>query len=262
MKSGDLLVSIDGSSTRGWSVAQARKHLLGAAGRPVEVGIVRPSDNSSSQVTLTREAVRPPTVYFTMLEGNVAYIYIAAFGTETPAEFHTAVQRSEAQGARAYAVDVRNDGGGIVGTALSIASEFVPSGPLVSIESNGGKIETFDADDTAIAAKPLVVLVNGYSASASEIMAAAVAESGTGTLVGTRTFGKGVVQTVTRFPDGSAIKITTGRYFTPLNHDINGRGILPAVVVEENAHPVFGTPEKDAQLRRALDVIDEELARG
>jgi carboxyl-terminal processing protease len=129
----------------------------------------------------------------------------------------------------------------------------------VSIESNGGEIDTFEADDKAIAPKPLAVLVNGYSASASEITAAALSESGTGVLVGTKTFGKGVVQDVTRFPDGSAIKITTGRYFTPLNHDINGHGIIPAVVVEENPKAIFGKPDQDAQLSRALEVVERQL---
>ena len=150
---------------------------------------------------------------------------------------------------------------GRVSTALAVTSQFVPSGPIVSIESNGGEIDTFEADDTAIAPKPLAVLVNAYSASASEITAAALQESGTGVLVGTKTFGKGVVQSVTNFADGSAIKITTGRYYTPLHHDINGHGIIPNVVVNENIHAVFGTPGKDAQLSKALDVIQSALAQ-
>ena len=256
MKSGDLLASVNGLSTRGWTIAQARQHLLGKAGTKVVIGMSRPSEKLTNELTLVREEVRPPTVYFNMLDDHVAYVFIAAFGSATADEFHTAVQRSEAAGARGYVVDVRNDGGGIVGSALSVASEFVPSGPLVSIESNGGQIETFDADDDAIAPKPLAVLVNSYTASASEIMAAAISESRTGTLVGTKTFGKGVVQSVTSFPDGSAVKITTGRYYTPLNHDINGRGIVPDIVVSENDHAVFGMPSKDAQLSRALLVVE------
>jgi len=261
MKSGDLIESIDGVSTHGFSVADARKRLLGTAGTTVSVSIEHPDSETKATLSLTRAAITPPSVYFTMLPDRHAYIYVAAFGTDTAREFKTAIARSEEAGARAYVVDLRNDGGGIVGTAIALASQFVQSGPLVSIESNGGAIETFEADDEAIDPKPLAVLVNGYSASASEILAAAISESGTGVLVGTKTFGKGVVQTVTRFADGSAIKITTGRYYTPLNHDINGRGIVPAVIVPENAGAVFGTPAKDAQLARAIAVLDEELAR-
>jgi carboxyl-terminal processing protease len=260
LRSGDRLLSIEGTSTRGWNVAQARKHLLGKPGTHVALTFQR-ADEPAAAITLSRSPVQPPTVYFSMLPEHIAYIYVATFGSPTAHEFDTAVKRSEAAGARAYVVDLRNDGGGIVGTALTILSKFVDSGPLVSIESNGGEITTFDAEGIAIAPKPLVVLVNGYSASASEITAAAIAESGTGVLIGTRTYGKGVVQDVSRFPDGSAIKITTGRYYTPLNHDINGHGIVPAVVVRENRDARFGDPQKDDQLRKALDVLAEQLSQ-
>jgi carboxyl-terminal processing protease len=261
MKSGDLIESIDGTSTHGFTIADARKHLLGVAGTKISVTIAHPNAAAPQELALVRAAVTPPTVYFTMLPDKLAYVYVAAFGTDTSHEFKTAISRSEAAGARGYVVDLRNDGGGIVGTAISLASQFVQSGPLVSIESNGGEIETYEADDEAIAPKPLVLLVNGYSASASEIMAAAISESGAGVLVGTRTFGKGVVQTVSRFSDGGAIKITTGRYYTPLNHDINGHGIVPAFVVRENANAIFGVPATDAQLARAVLILTEQLAR-
>ena len=260
VRTGDRLVTIDGASTRGWSIAQARKHLLGTPGTQVSLSFQRAAETATA-VTLTRSPVQPPTVYFSMLPGDIAYIYVSTFGVPTGREFRTAVERSQAAGAKAYVVDLRNDGGGVVATALSVLSVFVDSGPLVSIESNGGQITTFDADGTAIAPKPLAVLVNGYSASASEITAAAIAESGTGVLVGTRTFGKGVVQDVTRFPDGSAIKITTGRYYTPLNHDINHHGILPEIVVKENAGARFGIPDKDDQLRKALQLLGEQLSQ-
>ncbi len=260
MKSGDDIKSIDGRSTRGFTVAQGRKYLLGKKGTEVHVTVSHVSDGDRN-IVLTRAEVQPPTVYFTMLPNNVAYVYVAAFGDATPKEFHTAVTRSESSGAKAYVLDLRNDGGGRVGTALAVSSQFIPSGPIVSIESNGGEIDTFEADNTAIGPKPLAVLVNGYSASASEITAAALQESGTGVLIGTKTFGKGVVQSVTKFPDGSAIKITTGRYYTPLHHDINGHGIVPNVVVTENNHAIFGTPGKDSQLSRALEVLKSALAQ-
>jgi carboxyl-terminal processing protease len=258
LKSGDLIESIDGASTRGWSVGDAHKKLVGKSGTNVVLAIAHPSEAPQS-MTLTRAEVQPPTVYFTMLPSHVAYVYVATFGTATSREFRTAVARSEADGARAYVLDLRNNGGGIVGTALNVSSTFVASGPIVSIESNGGEIETLEADNSAIPSKPLAVLVNGYSASASEITAAAIAESGTGVLVGTRTFGKGVVQSVSVLPDGSAMKITTGRYFTPLNHDLNGRGITPGVIVEENRGAVFGTPDKDAQLAKAVALVLAKL---
>ncbi|HEV7179231.1 MAG TPA: S41 family peptidase [Candidatus Baltobacteraceae bacterium] len=253
MKSGDLIESIDGHSTHGFTIAQSRKLLLGKSGTRVRLTVAH--EKREQTIELTRAQIQPPTVYFSMLPNDVAYIYLAAFGDATPHEFRNAVDRSETAGARAYVLDLRNDGGGRVGTALAVSSLFISSGPIVSIESNAGRIETYEADDTAIAPKPLAILVNGYSASASEITAAALQESGTGVLVGTKTFGKGVVQDLTSFNDGSAIKITTGRYYTPLHHDINGRGIVPNVIVDENANAVFGTPGKDAQLAKALQVL-------
>lgn len=258
MHSGDVITTIDGTSTRGMTIGDAHKKLIGKAGTTVALGVQSPGA-SASLVTLTRAEIQPPTVYFTMLPSKIAYVYVATFGVATPREFRTAIARSEADGAKGYVLDLRNNGGGIVGTALSVSSEFVASGPLVSIESNGGQLETFDADNSAIPAKPLAVLVNGYSASASEITAAAISESGTGILVGTRTYGKGVVQNVNPFPDGSAMKVTTGRYFTPLNHDINGKGITPSVYIEENSNAVFGTPAKDAQLAKAVSLVSEKL---
>lgn len=259
MRSGDDIASIDGVSTHGMSIGDAHKRLVGKAGTDVALSVQHPSEQPIA-MTITRAEVQPPTVYFTMLPNHVAYVYVLTFGVATPREFRTAIARSEADGAKAYVLDLRNNGGGIVGTALSVSSAFVPSGPLVSIESNGGEIETYDADNSAIPTKPLAVLVNGYSASASEITAAAISESGTGILVGTRTYGKGVVQSVSQFSDGSAIKITTGRYFTPLNHDINGRGITPGVVIEENQGAVFGTPGKDAQLAKAIALVSAQMS--
>jgi carboxyl-terminal processing protease len=254
--SGDLLERVDGVSTRGLTIAQARAHTIGPEGSHVRIDIHEASTGAKRSLDLTRALVQPPTVYFTMLPRNIAYVYVTAFGDATPKEFENAITRMQDAGARAYVLDLRNDGGGIVGTAISVSSHFVATGPIVSIEWNHGQIDTVKADNSAIAPKPVAVLVNQYTASAAEITAAAIQESGSGRVFGTRTFGKGVVQSVTPFADGSALKVTTGHYYTPLNHDINHRGIMPNVVVEENAHAVFGTPAKDQQLQRAIEYLD------
>jgi carboxyl-terminal processing protease len=260
IKSGDLLEEVDGHSTHGFTIEQASKLLRGKTGTQVQVDVLHVADESKNLLTLTRDVVQPPTVYFSMLPNRIAYIYVGVFGDATPREFDAALERMQAADARAYVLDVRNDGGGIVDTAISLVAHFVASGPIVSVQSNGGKVQTVEANDTAISPKPIVVLVNKYSASAAEIAAAALQESGVAKLVGNRTFGKGVVQTVTRFPDGSAIKITTGRYLTPLNHDINHAGIRPDVEVVENPRAQFGIVAKDAQLARAVDILQTTLA--
>ncbi len=128
------------------------------------------------------------------------------------------------------------------------------------MESRASNITTLDADNTAIAPLPLAVLVNGYTASASEITSGAIQDSSVGAIVGTKTFGKGVVQTIYPLPDGSAVKVTTARYLTPRNRDINHLGITPDIVITENKHPQFGTPAKDDQLTRAIQYLDDRLA--
>ncbi len=164
------------------------------------------------------------------------------------------------EGARALVLDLRDNGGGYLEAAVAVSSKFIPSGPIVSVESRASNITTLDADNTAIAPLPLVVLVNGYTASASEITSGAIQDSSVGTIMGTKTFGKGVVQTIFPMPDGSAIKVTTARYLTPRNRDINHLGITPDVVVTENKRPQFGQPAKDDQLTHAIQFLDDKLA--
>jgi carboxyl-terminal processing protease len=165
------------------------------------------------------------------------------------------------QGARAVVLDLRDNGGGYLEAAVAVSSKFISSGPIVSVESRASNITTLEADDTAIDPLPLVVLVNGYTASASEITSGAIQDSGVGTIMGTKTFGKGVVQTIYPLPDGSAVKITTARYLTPRNRDINHLGITPDVTVGENKHPQYGTPAKDDQLEHAVQYLTEKLAK-
>ena len=141
-------------------------------------------------------------------------------------------------------MDLRDNGGGYLDAAVGVSSKFIPSGPIVSVESRASNITTLDADNTAIDPLPLAVLVNGYTASASEITSGAIQDSGVGTIMGTKTFGKGVVQTIFPLPDGWAVKITTARYLTPRNRDINHLGINPDITVAENKSPRFGDPAR------------------
>ena len=195
-----------------------------------------------------------------MLPGKIGYIALTVFGRDTGDELNAALDRLQKQGARALVLDLRDNGGGYLEAAVAVSSKFIPSGPIVSVESRASNITTLDADDTAINPLPLVVLVNGYTASASEITSGAIQDSSVGTIIGTKTFGKGVVQTIIPLPDKSAIKVTTARYLTPRNRDINHLGVTPDIVVSENKHPQFGQPSKDEQLTRAIQYLDDKLA--
>ena len=258
---GDQIVRVDERPTAGLAMDAISKLLRGAKGTPVHLSISR-DGHAVSPVTIVRADVPSPTVFSKLLPNDIGYIYVSIFGGPTSDEFTAALGKLAARGAKGYVIDLRNNGGGYLNAAINISSHFVDNGPIVSVEEHGAHITTYDATDGAtMAAGPVSVLVNHYTASASEITAAALQESGVATLVGTQTYGKGVVQTMTPFPDGSAIKITTARYLTPRNHDINTIGIKPDLAIEENANPRFGEPEKDTQLRAALDGIAKKLAK-
>ncbi len=195
-----------------------------------------------------------------MLKNNVGYVALSVFGKDTAKELSTALDRLHQRGARAIIMDLRENGGGYLDAAVGVSSKFISSGPIVSVESRASSITTLEANDTAINPVPLAVLVNGHTASASEITSGAIQDSGVGEIIGTRTFGKGVVQTIYPLGDGSAVKITTARYLTPHNRDINHLGITPDIVVTENIGARLGDPAKDVQLQRALQYIDDRVA--
>ncbi len=255
----DQIVSIDGQSTKGWSIDRASAHLRGKQGTKVTLGIQR-SGKALAPITITRAEIHQMSVFDKMLPGNIGYVALTVFGKDTADELNTALDRLQKRGARAYILDLRDNGGGYLEAAVGVSSKFISSGPIVSVESRASSITTLEANDTAITPVPLVVLVNGHTASASEITSGAIQDSGVGTIMGTKTFGKGVVQTIFPLGDGSAVKITTARYLTPHNRDINHLGITPDVVVEENAKPRFGDPVKDAQLARAIQYVDDRIA--
>jgi carboxyl-terminal processing protease len=210
--------------------------------------------------SIKREEVQPPTVVFRMLPGDIGYVWVTAFGKGTPSEFDTAISRMKDEGARALVLDLRNDGGGYVDSALTISSRFIANKALVTVEERGQHATTIEADNQASIALPVTVLVNQYTASASEITAGALQDDGIGELIGTKTYGKGVMQTLTPLPDGAAIKITTAHYLTPRHRDINLRGIDPDVRIEENRDARFGESDRDAQLRAAIALLQRKIA--
>jgi len=256
----DLITTIDGASTKGLTVQQASSKLRGKEGTNVTIGISR-DGKPVEPISIVRAKIHQLSVYQKMLPGKIGYVDVTVFGRDTGAELDTALSRLQQQGARAIVLDLRDNGGGYLEAAVAVSSKFIPSGPIVSVESRASNITTLEADNTAIDPLPLVVLVNGYTASASEITSGAIQDSGVGTILGTKTFGKGVVQTIFPLPDGAAVKITTARYLTPRNRDINHLGIMPDVVVAENKHPQYGTVGKDDQLAQAIQVLDDKLAK-
>ena len=259
IRNGDVFEEIDGQTVRGFDVAHVRAKLLGHAGTVVRLRVLR-DGKEHVDYAITRAEVHAPTVFQKLLPNGIGYIVVGVFGEPTAEEFGAALKHLQRQNARAYVIDLRNNGGGYVNAAVALADHFIHAGPIVSVAERSGTTE-FDADANADETHPVAVLVNQYSASASEIAAAALQDSGTATLVGSRTYGKGVVQQITYNADGSAMKVTTARYLTPRNRVIDGIGLAPDVSVKENQHARFGDPAADAQLAAAIGVVQAKALR-
>ncbi len=165
---GDTILTIDGKSTRGLTTAQDAKLLRGEKGSQVKL-VVERAGKEQPAVAVTRDTIHQPSVYSKLLDSGIGYTRLTVFGSNTSSELTTALTKLQAQGAKAYVLDLRDNGGGYLNAAIEVSSKFIPSGPIVSVESRGGSNTQYDAENTAIAPKPLAVLVNKYTASASEI---------------------------------------------------------------------------------------------
>jgi carboxyl-terminal processing protease len=249
IKTGDQIVAIDGRPVAYMKIDEVEKMIRGRVGSTVNLLVKPHGVNITHTVALTREQIYVPSVQAKMEDG-FEYVRLADFGQTSYAEVRKAMLNGKNHGARGYILDLRNNGGGLLDAAVQISSLFIPEGTIVStIERNGNK-ESREATHDSIGASPLVILVNKYTASASEITAGAVQDYHVGTLIGTKTFGKGVVQSIYNTSDGGALKITTARYVTPLGRDIHHKGIQPDVVIDQPIGPIIDTP-KDVQLAAA-----------
>jgi carboxyl-terminal processing protease len=264
----DLITEIDGKSVpdlvTGKPVDVQTKviqgMLRGDPGTKVTLTIDRAGQAES--YTVTRATIHSPSVLAKLLPGGIGWVQLSVFGADTGRELDTALHRLDAQGAKAFILDLRSNGGGYLNAAVDVSSKFIPTGPIVTVESRAGTDTEYDAENTAIAPRPLAVLVNHYTASASEITAGAIQDSGVGEIIGTRTYGKGVVQSIFPLGDGSAVKITTARYLTPHGRDINSIGIEPEIVSDlpKDTRVKAGDPTTDIQLGAAITYLQSRIA--
>jgi len=259
VETGDILTAVNGKSTKGLSLDQDSGLLRGKEGTPVELTVTRKGSAAPLSFHVLRATIHEPSVVGTVIDGDIGYVRVSVFGSTTGQEMADTLSRLDSQGVKGYVLDLRDNGGGYLDAAIDVSSKFIPDGPIVSIDSRTQPLTTFDADATSIAMRPLAVLVNGFTASASEITSGAIQDSGAGVIVGTRTFGKGVVQTIYPMPDGSAVKITTARYLTPKGRDINAIGITPDIVVPDVNPNDLGNPKTDSQLQRAAAYIESKI---
>ncbi|MCL2203355.1 MAG: S41 family peptidase [Defluviitaleaceae bacterium] len=234
---GDKIVAVDGADVVGQPQDRITNLIRGPVNTPVRLTILRPYEEKRFEVSILRALVEVPTVSHEMLAGNTGLIRLDGFDRVTLSQFEEALADLTGQNMTGLIIDVRNNPGGLMPVVVQITNRLVPYATLITYtEHADGRREYHHANTADHLGLPLVMLVNGRSASASEILSAAVQETGVGLLVGTQTFGKGIVQNLMYLTDGNAIKMTVAKYFTPEGTSIHGVGIAPDIVVEMDEH--------------------------
>lgn len=257
---GDVVYRIAGQEVTGEDLNKVVSLIKGEEYTTVSVEVARNGEEDYLEFEVERRTIEVPTVESEMLEDQIGYIAITSFDDVTTDQFLTALDTLEAQGMEALVVDLRNNGGGLVSSVCAILDRLLPEGLIVYTEDKYGNREEEFSDAEHSFDKPMAVLVNANSASASEIFAGAVKDYGAGTLVGTTTYGKGIVQKIYPLSDGTAVKLTVSKYYTPDGNNIHGTGIEPDVkaeLPEELMYAVEVPKEEDTQLQAALEVLRE-----
>ncbi|MDO5708023.1 MAG: S41 family peptidase [Andreesenia angusta] len=260
IKAGDILESIDGEKFDGYEVYAATRKLNGVVGTPLDIKVLR-KDEEGNEIeiieTILREKIKIETVFPRMLEENIAYLKVGVFEESTYDDFKKYYEDLKDKGAKALIIDLRYNKGGLVRPARNMADDLVGPGDLYSTISKDGRVNQIQSSEK-IVELPYVILINEYTASASEIVAAAVKDHCTGMLIGKKTFGKGTVQTVVDLPDGTGFKLTVGEYYSPNGNKIDGVGISPDIDIEmgnaENIGPDY--LKYDSQLLKAVETIE------
>lgn len=259
---GDILYKVAGEEVTGLDLSEVVSRIKGEEGSTVTVVIIREGVSEPMTFDIKRRVIEVPTIEYQMLKGKIGYISISEFDEVTAKQFRSAVTDLEKQGQVGLIVDVRDNPGGRLDTVADILDRMLPEGLIVYTEDKYGTREELKSSDKEKFNKPLTVLINGNSASASEIFAGAIQDYKLGTIVGTTSFGKGIVQSIIPLKDGTAIKVTVSKYFTPNGRNIHGTGIEPDVAVELDSslkQQVVIEKDKDNQLQKAIQVINEKV---
>lgn len=261
LEPGDKILKVNNVDVYGDALEEATSVLKGKVGTDVNVTVLKKISGETVELTITRDNIIMESVDHKMLDDNIGYISLSGFESNTDDQFNEAYDEILNNNAQGLIIDVRNNPGGLLNVVENIADRLVPEGTIVYTEDKEGtkSYAKSDAEEIEI---PLVILINGNSASASEVLSGAVQDWGKGTLVGEQSFGKGLVQRVFQLPDGSAVKLTVAKYYTPNGVCIQGVGLTPDVYVEMDdeltARVATLTYEEDVQLQKAVEVIKEQ----
>ncbi|MDQ4144590.1 MAG: S41 family peptidase [Actinomycetota bacterium] len=250
LKRGDVIYAVEGELVEKMSIEEAISKVKGPPGTEVSITVVR--DGEKVDFDITRAEIDFPNLRGRLTEDNIGYIQLYGFAKGAGKELRAEVEKLRDKGARGIALDLRDNGGGLLSEGIAVASVFIEEGEIVTYREKSEEDVVYEARGDAFEDIPLVVLVNGGTASASEIVANALQDQGRSKLVGSQTFGKGSVQEIIDLPDLSAVKLTTGTYLSPSGEDINGEGIRPDIVVEDD--------RRNAQKKRAFAVLEQLAA--
>ena len=252
LRSGDRVVNVDGRDITGMELSSAVALIKGDKGTSVTLEVIRGTERLT--FSAVRDAVEAKTVSYTLLDNNIGYLSISQFEEVTTKQFKAAVEDLQSQGMKGLVIHIRNNPGGLLDTVVGMLKYMLPDGLIVYTEDKQGNRKEYKGQDNDEFNLPLAVIVNGNSASASEIFAGAIQDYGKGTIIGTQTYGKGIVQTVKPLTDGSAIKFTIAKYFTPKGQDIHGKGVTPDMVVEYDTDA-----DVDTQLDAAIKNVEAQI---
>jgi len=258
----DVIVSVDGTEAASMELSELVKLIRGEKGTTVHLEIYRPSTEENLSFDVERQDITLPSVSHKMFEDGIGYVHIDSFETETAAQFEEAVKDLEDQGMKALIIDVRYNPGGMVTAVVQILDDILPEGTVVYTEDKNGNRQDYTSSGDTYLDYPIAVLINGESASASEILAGAIKDYQYGTLIGTTTFGKGIVQTIFPLEDGDAVKLTTAKYFTPNGNYIHGVGIEPDIELEYEYLDKDATSYDEAydnQIQKAIEVLKDKI---
>lgn len=261
LKTGDVIKAVDGNDVTEKETSDIASMVRDSEKDSVTLTIQREDEEKTRDIKVEIRDVEIQTVSHEMLDGDTGYIRISEFSEVTSDQYKKAFKDLESQGMKKLVVDLRDNPGGLLTAVCGVLRQILPKGLIVYTEDKNGKREEETCDGKNELTMPLAVLVNGNSASASEIFAGAVKDYGIGTIAGTTTYGKGVVQTIQPLTDGSAVKITIAKYYTPKGNDINKKGIEPDVEAElpEGSEDWSTlTHEEDTQLQSALKELGQD----
>ncbi len=257
IKDGDILYKVGDMEVTGMDLSEVVTYVKGEKGTDVDLSLYRGEDYEEINVTASRDTVQAMTVEYEMMEDGIGYLELSEFDTVSYDQYKEALDALDKEGIEGLIVDLRDNPGGNLSTVCEIVNLMIPKGLIVYTKDKDGNRQEYSSDGKQTFTKPLVVLVNGNSASASEIYAGAIQDYGTGKIVGTQTYGKGVVQQLFDLGDGSSVKLTVSQYYTPNGRSIQDVGITPDVEVEYEKNE--DDPEADNQLDEAVSVLKDMM---